>query len=332
MKLVYNFVSPSCLSLVLELLLLWFISIYPEIYLLSTICYIFLKEILMILKVIASRTRNGFHPVLQRYYEIFLSSLLILLMKTGYYIVPIFFYLKFNLYFSTFCLTVINFNLQFWLDEFREKFQLANLQYSFLSVMMKLFLERCLIGVAWCLPAIFWIISQIAFGLVEEFSLLTYFCQHSFFFAFITLRDLALFSLYSIRLGVVGSFWNLFRAALRNLIAFRHSLSKQGLLRLLVVEFLGTHSFAISIYVSLKCSIISWFVSIWVNLFLHSSLNIYQLALSNFQRVFFPAGFWALDQDWEVITTTSVIIHIPSKVHISCGGRINLDQWLSDFR
>ena len=117
----------------------------------------------------------------------------------------------------------------------------------FLSVMMKLFLERCLIGVAWCLPAIFWIISQIAFGLEEEFSLLIYFCQHSFFAAFITLRALALFSLYSIRLGVVGCFRNLFRAALHNLIAFQHSLSNQGLLRLLVVEFLGTHSFAISI-------------------------------------------------------------------------------------
>ena len=42
----------------------------------------------MILKVIATRTRNGLHPVLQRYYEIFLSSLLIFLMKTGCYIVP----------------------------------------------------------------------------------------------------------------------------------------------------------------------------------------------------------------------------------------------------
>ena len=88
MKLVYNFVGVSCLSLVLELLLLWFVSIYPEIYLLSTICYIFLKVILMILKVIASRTRNGLHPVLQQYYEIFVLSLLILLMKTGFCIVP----------------------------------------------------------------------------------------------------------------------------------------------------------------------------------------------------------------------------------------------------
>ena len=88
MKLVYNFVGVSCLSLVLELQLLWFVSIYPEIYLLSTICYIFLKVILMILKIIASRTRNGLHPDLQRYYEIFLLSLLILLMKTGYCIVP----------------------------------------------------------------------------------------------------------------------------------------------------------------------------------------------------------------------------------------------------
>ena len=82
----------------------------------------------------------------------------------------------------------------------------------------------------------------------------------------------------------MGCFWNHFRAALRNLIAFRHSLSNQGLLRLLVVEFLGTHSFAISINVSVKYSTISWFVSIWVSLFLHFSLNICQLGLSNFQR------------------------------------------------
>ena len=213
MKLVYNFVGPSCLSIVLELLLQWFVSIYLEIYLLSTICYIFLKVILIILKVIASRTRNGLHPVLQRYYEIFLSSLLILLMKTGHCIVPDFFYLKFNLYFSAFCLTVINFGLQFWLDEFREKVSTSKSAIFFLSVMMQLFLERCLIGVAWCLSAIFWIISQIAFGLEEEFSLLTYFCQHSFFAAFITLRALALFSLYSIRLGVVGCFFKPFQGS-----------------------------------------------------------------------------------------------------------------------
>ena len=88
MKLVYNFVGPNCLSLVLELLLLRFVSIYPEIYLLSIICYIFLKVILMILKVIVSRTHYGLHPVLQWYSEIILLSLLILLMKTGYCIVP----------------------------------------------------------------------------------------------------------------------------------------------------------------------------------------------------------------------------------------------------
>ena len=111
MKLVYNFVGASCLSLILELRLLWFVSVYPEIYLLSTICYIFIKVILMILKVIASRTRNGLHPVLQQYSEIFLLSLLILLMKAGY--CSWFFDLKFNLYFSAFCLTTMNFGWQF---------------------------------------------------------------------------------------------------------------------------------------------------------------------------------------------------------------------------
>ena len=104
----------SCLSLVLELLLLWFVSIYPEIYLLS--------------KVIASRTRNGLYLVLQRYYEIFLSSPLILLMKTDYCSVPSF------LIWNLICTSphfVWPLACSLDLMNFGKKFQLANLQYSF---------------------------------------------------------------------------------------------------------------------------------------------------------------------------------------------------------
>ena len=67
-------------------------------------------------------------------------------MKTGYCFW--FFDLKFNLYFSAFCLTVINFGLQFCLDEFREKVSGSKFAIFFSSVLKKLFLERCLIGVA----------------------------------------------------------------------------------------------------------------------------------------------------------------------------------------
>ena len=184
---------------------------------------------------------------------------------------------------------------------------------------MQLFLERCLIGVASYLPAIFGIISHTAFGLEEEFSLLTYLCQYSFFAVFITLRTLALFSLYSIGMEVVGSFLNFSRAALRNLPAFGIHCRTMVCYVYLVLSFSRTQSFAISISLSAKCSTMSGFVSIWASLFLHFSLNISQLALSNFWRGIFSLrgsvlliriGKWSLPR---------LIIYLPRKVYMDCG-------------
>ena len=78
-----------------------------------------------------------------------------------------FFELKFSLCFSASSLMVINSFLPFCL-EFLEKFlACSSVIVFFLSVNMELSFERCFIGIVCCLPAIFMIISQMAFGLVE---------------------------------------------------------------------------------------------------------------------------------------------------------------------
>ena len=190
---------------------------------------------------------------------------------------------------------VINYFLPSCFDEFFEKVSANSSVIVFLSVIKELSFQRCFIGIVCCLLAILLIISQITFGLVEQFNLLTQFCQHFLFAAFISLHAFALFSLYSIRLNVVGSFWNFFNATFRHLIASRHLLLNQGLFRLFGAAFLGTQSIAMEFSISVKYSIVSLFGSLCVSFSLHFSLHFSQLALSNFQHgIFSPGRFYVI--------------------------------------